>query len=103
MVKPYSCGVIRSFLMGNGGKACPWFIKYLLLSIFQLFCCCQITGILGLIFTIMGNSAYEKGDYTIAEVRQRNARTSMIIGWVLGALFWVFYVIMIVISIIFGQ
>lgn len=69
MAKPYSCEVVRSFLMGNGGKACPWFIKYLLLSIFQLFCCCQITGILGLIFTIMGNSAYEKGDYTIAEVR----------------------------------
>lgn len=51
----------------------------------------------------MGNSAYEKGDYTIAEVRQRNARTSVIIGWALGALFWAFYVIMIVISIIFGQ
>lgn len=49
MFKPYSCEVVSIFLMGNGGKECPWFIKYLLLSIFQLFCCCQITGILGLI------------------------------------------------------
>ena len=64
----------------------PGFTKYLTLSILQLACCSQVPGIIALVFTILFNSAYKRGDMTDYESKKKNAKIALIIGLVIGVL-----------------
>lgn len=71
----------------------PWFVTYLILSILELFCCNQITGVIALVFIIMGNSAYQAGQMLDAENKRKTAKLSLIIGLILGILIYIAVII----------
>ena len=80
----------------------PTFVKDLILSIVQLLCCCQITGILSLVFVIMANGDFKQGNMMGYQAGTKRAKTTRIVGWILGAVvsiaITVFYVVMMVIG-----
>lgn len=67
----------------SGGSA-PDFTKTLILSIVQMLCCCQITGIIALIFTIIANSAFKSGNMNEYYTKQKSAKTALKVGWIIG-------------------
>ena len=76
--------------MNQMNQKTPGFTKYLILSILQTLCCCQITGIIALVFTLFANSAFKKGDIADYQYKIKGARTSLIIGLVIGILVTIF-------------
>lgn len=69
--------------VGNQGSH-PDFVMYLVLSILQTFCCFAITGVISIVFTVMGNSAYQQGNIAEAESKFRTVKTTLIVGLVIG-------------------
>ena len=61
----------------------PTFTKYLILSILELFCCCQITGIIALVFTCIADSAWGNDMFKYEQDTKR-AKTTLIIGLAIG-------------------
>ena len=74
----------------NGEK--PNTVLWIVLSAVEFFTCCQITGIISLIFSIIGHISAEKGDFADAESKIKIAKTSFWIGLGLGILFVVAYI-----------
>lgn len=70
----------------------PTFIGW---SIFCLICCCQVGGILGIIFSSLVKSNYRSGDYKTAEKMSNYAEWTVILSIVLGLVFapltWILY------------
>lgn len=70
----------------------PTFIGW---SIFCLICCCQVGGILGIIFSSLVKSNYRSGDYKTAEKMSNYAEWTVILSIVLGLVFapitWLLY------------
>lgn len=71
-------------------QSAPEFTKYLVLSIIQLLCCNQITGIVALVFTILANSAFKIGNILDYQSKIKGAKTTLLIGWIVGILLYVF-------------
>ena len=69
----------------------PNTVLWIILSAVEIFTCCQITGIISLIFSIIGHISAEKGDFENAERKIKVAKTSFWIGFVLGLLFVAFF------------
>ena len=69
----------------------PNTVLWIVLSAVEIFTCCQITGIISLIFSIIGHISAEKGDFENAERKIKVAKTSFWIGFVLGLLFVAFF------------
>ena len=69
----------------------PNTVLWIVLSAVEIFTCCQITGIISLIFSIIGHISAEKGDFENAERKIKVAKTLFIIGAVLGGLVLLFY------------
>lgn len=76
--------------MNQMNQKTPGFTKYLILSILQTLCCCQITGIVALVFTLFANSAFKKGDMMDYQYKIKGAKTSLIVGLIIGVLAAVF-------------
>ena len=63
--------------------------NHLAMAIITLILCCQITGIVSVIYAAQVNSKYAMGDYEGALRASENARTWWIVGLALGALVYV--------------
>ena len=55
-------------------------ILYIVLSVLSLFVCNQITGVIGLIFAILGCSEYGKGNYVTAKEHWKVCKITLLIG-----------------------
>ncbi len=84
----------------NGEK--PNTVLWIVLSAVEIFTCCQITGIISLIFSIIGHISAEKGDFADAESKIKIAKTSFWIGLGLGILFVVAYIVIFALGIAAG-
>ena len=71
----------------------PSFALWLTLSIINLLCCCQIMGIIALVFTIIGNNAYTIGNYSEADSKMNTAKILNIIGMIVGFFVTAIYLI----------
>ena len=80
----------------------PTFTKDLIFSIFQLLCCCQITGILSLIFVILANTAFKQGNYMEYQAKTKTAKTTRIIGYILGGVITIGCTIFYIVAIVLG-
>jgi hypothetical protein len=56
-----------------------------------LFCCC-IPGLIAMYFSNEANDAYRRGNMEEAEKNNKNAKTWLIVGVVLGAIAWIVYI-----------
>lgn len=65
----------------------PNFVLFLTLSIVQLVCCSPITGVIALVFTCVGDSAYKAGNNEDSESKMKVAKISIIVGFVLAGVF----------------
>ncbi|TDQ48516.1 CD225/dispanin family protein [Actinorugispora endophytica] len=73
--------------------------NYLWMNILGLFGC-TVIGIIGLIFALQVNSKWSIGDYAGAESSANTAKIMGIIsliGFILGAIFWVIYIVFFVV------
>lgn len=64
----------------------PNTVLWIVLSAIEIFTCCQITGIIGLIFSIIAHVSAEKGDYENANKKIKIAKVLFWIGFAAGAL-----------------
>ncbi|GGE31845.1 CD225/dispanin family protein [Psychroflexus planctonicus] len=63
--------------------------NHLAMAIITTIMCCQITGIVSIVYASQVNSKYAVGDYDGAIRASENAKTWWIIGLVLGVLVYV--------------
>ncbi|GGE11665.1 CD225/dispanin family protein [Psychroflexus salis] len=63
--------------------------NHLAMAIITLVLCCQITGIVSVVYATQVNSKYAMGDYEGAQRASENAKTWWIIGLVLGLIIYV--------------
>ena len=47
--------------------------------------CCQITGIIALVFTILANSAFKIGNFADYQAKIKGAKTTLTVGWIVAA------------------
>lgn len=80
----------------------PNTVLWIVLSAVEIFTCCQITGIISLIFSIIGHVSAEKGDFADAERKLKIAKISFWIGLSLGLLIIVAYIVLMVLGIAAG-
>lgn len=80
----------------------PNTVLWIVLSAVEIFTCCQITGIISLIFAILGHISLEKGDFADAESKIKIAKTSFWIGLGLGILFVLAYIVLFALGIAAG-
>lgn len=76
----------------------PNTILWIVLNAVEIFTCCTITGIVGLIFAILGHISAEKGDFADAAKKTKTAKTWFWVGLGLGILFVVLYAILVAIG-----
>ncbi len=69
--------------------AAPNTTLWIILSVVELLCCCQLGGIVALIFSILGHVAVGKGDLADAEQKLEIAKIAIIAGAVLGVISFV--------------
>lgn len=62
----------------------PNTVLWIVLAAVEIFTCCQITGIVSLIFAILGHLAADKGDFANAEKKIKAAKISFWIGFAVG-------------------
>ena len=74
-----------------GGPAVP---NYLWQSIVVTLCCCPPFGIVSIIFALQVNSKLAAGDYAGALQASKNAKTWLLIGFILGLLGIVIWMLM---------
>ena len=82
----------------NNGTIPPKPNNYLVLSIISLLLSC-LFGIVALVFSLLSDSDYKKGDYKGADDKAKVAKIVAIIGIVLGGLCWVFNILSFVLAI----
>ena len=80
--------------MNQMPQSTPEFTKYLILSIIQLLCCCQITGIIALVFTILANSSFKIGNLVDYQSKIQSAKTVLTVGWIVAAVIYIIVIVM---------
>lgn len=70
----------------------PNTVLWIILSAVEIFTCCTVTGIISLIFSIIGHVSAEKGDYADAFKKIKIAKTSFWIGFAIGLFILIIYV-----------
>ena len=80
--------------MNQMTQSTPEFTKYLILSIIQLLCCCQITGIIALVFTILANSSFKIGNLVDYQSKIKSAKTVLTVGWIVAAVIYIIVIVM---------
>lgn len=80
----------------------PNTVLWIVLSAVEIFTCCQITGIISLIYSILGHLAAEKGDFAEAERKIKTAKTWFWIGFAVGIFILVAYIILVAIGVAAG-
>lgn len=77
----------------------PEYGKNLGLSIFQMICCCQVTGLIALVVTLIANSDYRTGKMDDYEKKMKNANIALIAGRIIGAIATITTIVLQVIAI----
>ena len=80
----------------------PNTVRWIILSVVELFTCCQLTGIIGLIFSIIAHVSAEKENYEDANKKIKIAKTALIIGAIFGAIVVAFFVAVFVLGLVTG-
>ncbi len=80
----------------------PNTVLWIVLSAVEIFTCCQITGIISLIFSIIGHISAEKGDFADAAKKIKIAKTSFWIGLAVGLIAVVAYIVLMVLGLAAG-
>ena len=80
----------------------PNAVLWIVLAAVEIFTCCQITGIVSLIYAIIGYLSAEKGDIADAEKKIKTAKTWFWVGLALGLVFVVFYIVVFALGIAAG-
>jgi uncharacterized membrane protein YvbJ len=80
----------------------PNTVLWIVLAAVEIFTCCQLTGIVSLIFAILGHVAADKGDFAEAEKKIKTAKTWFWVGLVLGLVFIIAYFILVAIGVAAG-
>ena len=84
-----------------GGEK-PNTILWIVLAAVEIFTCCQLTGIISLIFAILGHVAAEKGDYVEAERKTKTAKIWFWVGLALGIIFVLAYFVLVAVGLAAG-
>ena len=63
--------------------------NHLALAIITTLLCCQLTGIISIVYASQVNSKFLAGDYLGAERASKNAQTWWIVSIVIGVLGWI--------------
>ncbi len=71
----------------------PNTILWIVLNAVSIFTCCQLTGVIGLIFAILGHTAADRGDIADANKKVKTAKLCFWIGLGLGIALIVFYIL----------
>ena len=66
---------------------------WIVLSAVEIFTCCQITGIVSLIFSIIAHLSADKGNFEDARKKIKIAKTSFWIGFALGLIVIIAYIV----------
>ena len=66
---------------------------YLVWSILLTLCCCPPLGIVGIVFSVMANSAKQQGDFQTAMEHAKKAKLFLLIGLGLGLCLGLFQII----------
>ena len=80
----------------------PNTVLWIVLAAVEIFTCCQLTGIISLIFAILGHVAADKGDFAEAERKIKTAKIWFWVGLGLGILFVVLYALIFALGIAAG-
>ena len=80
----------------------PNTVLWIVLAAVEIFTCCQLTGIVSLIFAILGHVAADKGDFAEAEKKIKTAKTWFWVGLVLGLVFIIAYFILVAVGVAAG-
>lgn len=70
----------------------------LVFSIVEIFCCCVITGVIGIVYDSKAKTEYLKGNYAAAQSAYDTGKLWLIIGAILGAVGSVLYIILMVVG-----
>lgn len=70
--------------MFSGGS--PEFTKYTILSILEMICCNQIFGAVALVFTLIANADYGRGNVAKYQSNIKGVKLTLIIGVITGLL-----------------
>ena len=76
----------------------PNTVLWIVLAAVELFTFCQITGIVSLIYAILGHVDADRGDFFDANKKVKNAKIWFWVGLGVGVLFWVAYILLVVIG-----
>ena len=71
----------------------PNTVLWIVLSAVEIFTCCQITGIVSLIFSIIAHLSADKGNFEDACKKIKIAKTSFWIGFALGLIVIIAYIV----------
>ena len=80
----------------------PNTVLWIVLAAVEIFTCCQLTGIVSLIFAILGHVAADKGNFAEAEKKIKTAKTWFWVGLVLGLVFIIAYFILVAVGVAAG-
>ena len=80
----------------------PNTVLWIVLSAVEIFTCCQITGIVSLIFSIIAHLSADKGNFEDARKKIKIAKTSFWIGFALGLIVIIAYFILVAIGVAAG-
>ena len=80
----------------------PNTVLWIVLAAVEIFTCCGLTGIVSLIFAILGHVAADKGDFAEAGKKIKTAKIWFWAGLVLGLVFIIAYFILVAIGVAAG-
>ncbi|MGI6315954.1 MAG: CD225/dispanin family protein [Christensenellales bacterium] len=83
----------------SGGSTTLW----LVLSIITTAMCCFAFGIPAILAAVAAKKAEGRGDILLRNQKVKQARTLFIVATVVGAAFWVFYFVMVVVAAMSGE
>ena len=81
----------------------PNTVLWIVLCAVEIFTCCQITGIVGLIYSILAHVAAEKGDILDANKKVKTAKIWFWVGLGLGLVAVILYVVYMVFLMVAGM
>jgi len=67
--------------------------NYLILAIITTFFCCQITGVVSIVYAARVNAKWDGGDYAGAEADSKNAKLWGLIGLIGGGILLLIFII----------
>lgn len=82
------------------GTPTPGFVLWLVVSIAQMMCCNQITGLICIVLTILADSDFKKGVYGEYNSKMRLVKILTVVGVVIGLAVLVVWFLLMGISIL---